>query len=228
MNEMPADGSSSFRTAIDETAMGLDPVRTVETGGDDDTQEFVSPTQPMLLGQLADTAPEADSAPRKSYVPGSKEDFDRLYRDSYHRLLYTILAVVRDYAEAEDCVQETFVKAYRAWKDWTPDAPAEAWLHRIGLNIAFSYRRWQALREVGEVIKRFGGPKVEADPADVALRGDLFDALRRLPPDQAATVIMRHHHGYTNREIAAALGLPESTIASRLATAKKRLREELK
>ena len=57
---------------------------------------------------------------------------------------------------------------------------------------------------------------------------DLFRALRKLPPDQAAAVVLRHHHGYTNREIAFALGSPESTIASRLAKAKERLREELK
>jgi RNA polymerase sigma-70 factor (ECF subfamily) len=56
---------------------------------------------------------------------------------------------------------------------------------------------------------------------------DLHAALRRLPPDQAFVIVLRHHHGYSNREIAGALGLPESTIASRLAAAKARLRAEL-
>ena len=52
-------------------------------------------------------------------------------------------------------------------------------------------------------------------------------ALRKLPPEQAAAIILRHLHGYTNREIGTALGVPERTVASRLAAAKRRLRAEL-
>lgn len=55
----------------------------------------------------------------------------------------------------------------------------------------------------------------------------LAEALRRLPPKDAALIVLRHHHGYSNREIAAALGAPESTVASRLAAAKRRLQAEL-
>jgi len=162
-----------------------------------------------------------------SYRPGSAEDFDRLYRDSYKRLLYTLLGVLRDRAAAEDCVQETFVKGFAAWSRWKPDAPAEAWLHRIALRVASSHRRHERLREVGETIRRLGRPAAAAPAADPALRVDLLAALRRLPPQQAFVIMLRHHHGYSNREIAAGLGLPESTIASRLAAAKARLRIDL-
>jgi len=172
-----------------------------------------------------DSAPVSNLA--EPYCPGSREDFDRLYRASYQRVLYTLLAVLRDFPSAEDCAQETFVRAYRAWDEWQPDAPAEAWLHRIALNVAFSYRRRQRLRDVGEVVRRLGSPKTEANAPDLDLRSDLLDALRRLPPDQAATIVLRHHHGYTNREIAISLGVPESTVASRLAAAKQRMRQEL-
>ena len=43
----------------------------------------------------------------------------------------------------------------------------------------------------------------------------------------AALIVLRHHHGYSNREIATALGMRESTISSRLAAAKRRLQREL-
>ena len=77
--------------------------------------------------------------------------------------------------------------------------------------------------------RKFGKDNgLDEDPASLAEGSELFRALRKLPPDQAAAVVLRHHHGYTNREIAFALGAPESTIASRLAKAKERLREELK
>jgi RNA polymerase sigma-70 factor (ECF subfamily) len=165
--------------------------------------------------------------PAPAYTPGSEADFDRLYRASYHRLLYALLAVTGDYQAAEDCVQEAFVKAYHAWPMWKPDAPAEAWLHRIGLNVAFSYLRWRKLRELPEIVRRLGRQTRETDPEDIALRGELLAALRKLPPEQAAAIVLRFHHGYTNRDMAHALGVPESTIASRVAAAKERLRHEL-
>ncbi len=83
------------------------------------------------------------------------------------------------------------------------------------------------MREVGQVMKRLGRPTLPPDPGSVAERSDLFNALRRLPPKQAAAIVLRHHHGYTNREIAAALEIPERTVASRLIAAKARLRQIL-
>jgi len=166
--------------------------------------------------------------PQQEYKPGSVEDFDRLYQSSFNRILYTIYGILGDRAAAEDCTQDAFVRAFKAWKDWKPDAPAEAWLHRIAINVAYSHLRQARMREVGELVRRLGRPGPGHDPAQVAEGSDLFRALRKLPPDQAAAVILRHHHGYTNREIAIALGAPESTIASRLAKAKERLRAELR
>jgi RNA polymerase sigma-70 factor, ECF subfamily len=162
------------------------------------------------------------------YKPGSVEDFDRLYRSSFNRILYTIYGVIGDRAEAEDCTHDAFVRAFKAWKTWKPDAPAEAWLHRIAINVAYNHLRQRRMREVGELVRRLGRPGPGEDPANLAGGSELFRALRKLPPDQAAAVVLRHHHGYTNREIAFALGTPESTIASRLAKAKERLREELR
>ncbi len=132
-----------------------------------------------------------------------------------------------DRQAAEDSVQDTFEKAYKGWSSWRPEAPAEAWLHRIAINAAISHRRRERLREVGAVILRVGRPAEPADPAAMAERSDLVKALRRLPPKQAAVIILRHFHGYSNREIAASIGVPERTVASRLAAAKARLKESL-
>ena len=132
-----------------------------------------------------------------------------------------------DRAAAEDCTHDAFEKAYRSWSSWRKDAPAEAWVHRIALNTAISFQRYARMREVGQVIKRLGRPAPPADPGAVAERSDLFSALRKLPPKQAAAIVLRHHHGYTNREIATALDIPERTVASRLIAAKARLRRIL-
>jgi RNA polymerase sigma-70 factor (ECF subfamily) len=161
---------------------------------------------------------------QETYQPGSREDFDRLYRSAYPRVYRTLSAILGDPAEAEDCAQDAFVKAFKAWGRWRPDAPAEAWIHRIAVNRAISYRRSAQLRTVGELLRRMGKPKGSADPAHVATRPDLLTALRSIPPKLAAAIVLRHYHGYNNREIAAALGVSERTIGTRLSQAAERLR----
>ena len=169
---------------------------------------------------------EAKPAP-ESYEPGSEADFERLYRNSYRRILGTLITLVRDRATAEDCAQETYERAFRHWKQWRPEASAEAWLHRIAINVAISDRRRQKLRQAGELVRRLGRPGPGPDPSVVAERSDLFRAMKKLPPKQTAVLVLRHYHGYSNREIAAALGVPEQTVASRLAAARQHLQAVL-
>jgi RNA polymerase sigma-70 factor (ECF subfamily) len=160
------------------------------------------------------------------YRPGSDADFDRLYRDSYGKIVGTLIGVLAgDRATAEDCAQEAFVRAYGAWSRWRPDAPAEAWVMRIAVNTAISHARRQKLREVGEVIRRLGRPQVDADPSEQV--GPLLPAMSELKPADRALLILRHYHGYSNREIAVALNRPESTISARLVKARGRLRSKL-
>jgi RNA polymerase sigma-70 factor (ECF subfamily) len=143
---------------------------------------------------------------------------------AYPRVFRTLVAILADPAEAEDCAQDAFVHAYRAWARWRPDAPAEAWIHRIAVNLAISYRRKARIRSVGELLRRLGRPPHGADPAEIATQPDLLGALRMIPPKLAAAIVLRYYHGYNNREIAAALGVSERTVGSRLRQASERLR----
>lgn len=161
-----------------------------------------------------------------TYRPGIREDFDRLYTAVYPRIFRTLAAMLGDVAAAEDCTQDAFLQAFKAWSRWKQDAPAGAWVHRIAINTAISYRRKQRLREVGEVVRRLGLPG-DQDPQQEVVEGSIVEELRRLPARQTAALVLRHLHGYTNREIAFALGVPESTIASRLMEARRSLRKRL-
>ena len=181
-------------------------------------------TQPKTRNQ---SVPGVNEPVTKSeYRPGSKADFDRLYQETYPRIFRTLATMLGELAGAEDCAQDAFLKAFRAWPKWKADAPAEAWIHRIALNTAFSFMRKRRLGEVAELIRRLGRP-VEIDPTEQVLDSELLREIRRLPAKQAAVLVLRHLHGYTNREIASALGEPESTVASRLMTAKRTLRARL-
>ena len=158
-----------------------------------------------------------------SYQPGNQADFERLYTQSYDKVLGNLTVVLSDRSAAEDCAQDAFERAFKKWPTWAPIAPPEAWVHRIARNAAISYQRSQRIRQVDEVIRRIGLP-VETNHQD---DGDLAAALARLPARQAQAVVLRHYHGYSNRTIARALGIPEGTVASRVRGARARLRTML-
>ncbi|HEV2413399.1 MAG TPA: RNA polymerase sigma factor [Candidatus Dormibacteraeota bacterium] len=179
-------------------------------------------TEPIHAPNAGDTR-----APTPTYEAGNEADFERLYQTSYGKILGTLTAMLGDRAAAEDCAQDAFERAYKKWATWQPIAPAEAWVHRIAINAAVSHQRKMRLREVGEVIRRLGRPGLAPDPQEIVEHRDLAIALAKLPPKQAAAIVLRHYHGYTNRAIAQALGVPERTVASRLAVAKERLRAML-
>jgi RNA polymerase sigma-70 factor (ECF subfamily) len=158
------------------------------------------------------------------YRPGVPEDFDRLYEETYPRLFGTLVTLLRDRAAAEDCVQEAYLRAFRAWPRWRPDAPVEAWLHRIAINVAVSHIRRERVRSAVALLRR--SPTEAPGPAEIG-DPDLLAELRALPSKQAAALVLRYVHGYSNREIGQALGVPERTVASRLAAARTKLQERL-
>jgi RNA polymerase sigma factor (sigma-70 family) len=171
--------------------------------------------------------PEAEPAIAARYTPGSEADFERLYRASFARVVRTLAGIVGSQAAAEDCAQEAFARAYRAWPGWSDQGPAEAWIHRIAVNTAISHRRKEQVRSLPSLLRRLGSPPPTADPADHAQSRAVLAELRRLPPKQAAALTLRHYHGYSNREIAFALKVSERTVGQRIADALATLRGRL-
>lgn len=165
--------------------------------------------------------------PNVNLRPGNRDDFERLYRENYPRLLRTLYAITGDAAAAEDCVQEAFVKAWRAWPRFRPERAPEGWLHQIALNTAISYRRRAKLRSVGEILRRIGRPSAGRDPGETAANSEVVKALSTLPPRVAADFVLRYHHGYNNREIARLEGVSERTVGARLARAREELARQL-
>jgi len=169
---------------------------------------------------ILESTASSNQREQTSYQPGNEADFERLYQTSYGKILGTLTAMLGDRSAAEDCAQDAFERAYKKWATWQPIAPAEAWVHRIARNAAVSYQRSRRIREVDEVIRRIGLP-VDRNHDN---HTDLATALAQIPTKQSAAVVLRHYHGYTNRTIAHALGIPEGTVASRIRGATARLR----
>jgi RNA polymerase sigma factor (sigma-70 family) len=182
----------------------------------------------VLAVRRVDEAPGPPSAARWDrerlgrLVPGSAEDFDLLYRLTFERVRHTCLVVLGgDPEAAEDCAQDAFVRAYRAWPRWRPEAPAEVWLHRIAVNVARSYRRRRMWRSLPLLSDRPARPQL-LDETFVVMR-----ALREMSVADATALLLRYYHGYSGEEIAAGLGIPASTVRGRIVRARAQLKRLL-
>ncbi|GGT02988.1 hypothetical protein GCM10010156_71170 [Planobispora rosea] len=139
--------------------------------------------------------------------------------------------------EAEDVVQEAFVKAYRHLATFRRDAPFRPWLLRIVANETHNLTRSRGRRaELTVKLTGFGRPGAE-DPADpvnpegavVATdrRARLLAAVRTLPERERHAVVCRYFLQLSEAETAQVLDLPVGTVKSRTSRGLARLREEV-
>jgi RNA polymerase sigma factor (sigma-70 family) len=140
--------------------------------------------------------------------------------------------VVRDRGEAEDAVQDAFVKAYHAMPGFRPGAPFRPWLLRIVANEARNRGRSSRRRDglalrVAAADPLSAVPSPEASALDRADAEALVAALERLPQRDRLVVAFRYLFEMSEAETAQALGVPRGTVKSRLARALVRLRSDL-
>ena len=157
---------------------------------------------------------------------GSEEAIEALFRSHWSRAWRAAYLIVHHRAAAEDIAQEAFLAAIRALDRFDRRRPFAPWLHRIVVNRSIDWARARSLRrEVGAEVEETAAP-IGGQP-DHGYSREVVAALRSLPPDQRAVVVMRHLLEYTPGEIAAALGLPRGTVNSRLRRALDRLGDAL-
>lgn len=148
---------------------------------------------------------------------GSAEDFEALFALHWPRAYRTAWLVVHDAAAAEDIAQEAFIAALRALDRFDRRRPFGPWLTRIVVNRAIDWARARRLQAVPS------DAVAAAAPPDEGWSEEIVAALRSLPVDQRAVVVLRHGLGYTPGEIARMLELPRGTVNSRLRRALDRL-----
>lgn len=137
---------------------------------------------------------------------------DDVYATSYRRLVAQLHAVTGNRQEAEDVVQEAFIRAMPRWDDIrTYDSP-EAWLRTVALNLARS--RWRRTVRGAAALVKHGAPAQEPElsPDHVAL----MDAMKGLPQAQREALVLHHFCGMSVDEVAASVGAPSGTIKARL------------
>jgi RNA polymerase sigma factor (sigma-70 family) len=132
-------------------------------------------------------------------------------------------------SEADDVVQESFVKAYRALGSFRSESAFRPWLLRIVANETRNLHRSRSRRWRRE--EQAAIPDSVLDPADVAVsserRRELLDALQALPEHYRLVVTCRYLLDLNEQETATVLGWPRGTVKSRLHRALGRLRTQL-
>lgn len=162
---------------------------------------------------------------------GAYETLVRQYQDVAFRTAFLITGTA---AEAEDAVQEAFVKAWYALGRFRPDAPFRPWLLRIVANEARN-RRTAAGRRVNLALRtRERDPNGDAAPSPeaVALRREqremLLHAINRLREEDRLVIAYRYFFDLSEAEMATALDCARGTVKSRLSRALGRLRDALR
>jgi len=158
---------------------------------------------------------------------GNREAFDELVRRYQSRMFQLVRILTSGDAEAEDLVQDTFVRAYRAVGQFRGDSTFRTWLHRIAVNVVRSHaaRRNTRADHDDEAIGRV---PAHGDLESAVVRRRMIDqALARLPPDLRLLITLRDVQGLEYREIATITGLPIGTVESRIFRGRRRLRPML-
>ncbi|MEV0396148.1 SigE family RNA polymerase sigma factor [Polymorphospora rubra] len=146
-----------------------------------------------------------------------------VYAGCFRRLVVQLYAVTGDLTEAQEAVQEAFVRALATPGRFARLDNPEAWLRRVAVNVARSRHRRR--RVLDGLLRRIGPPPVVADvgPDHVALMA----AMRRLPRGQRDALALHYLVDLPIEEVADALGVSVGTVKSRLSRGRRALALDL-
>jgi len=186
-------------------------------------------TRPSVLPAAA---PPADTELVERVRTGDAAAMEALMR-RHNRILYrTARAILKDDAEAEEAVQDAYLKAFGALDRFRAESKLSTWLVRIAANEALMRRRRRS--RGAEVIPLNGMEEPMSDaegPEQAAGRGELRRVLEaridRLPDDYRAVFVLRALEELSVEDTASALEIPEATVRSRFFRARALLRDSL-
>lgn len=167
-------------------------------------------------------APDPNVRLMLSFREGDVSAFDALYARWAAPLLRYLERMLRDAAAAEELVQETFLRVYRARERYAPEARFSTWLYRIATNLALNELRRPRRREPHTSLDAepdVSGPELPSaasPPDEVAharrVGADLLEGLEALPERQRAALWLSAVEGLSYAEIAATLEVSESAV----------------
>ena len=153
--------------------------------------------------------------------PGPAPEFDDFYLREYPAVVGLRQGLLRSRLVAEELAQETFLVAYRDWGRVSGLDNPRAWVRRVALNQRGSFLRAylrQQAREQRSVVREEDDTIKLADE-----HGEVWQAIRTLPPSQAQVIALHYYEDYSISQIAAALDRAPGTIKAQLHQGRRRL-----
>jgi RNA polymerase sigma-70 factor (ECF subfamily) len=149
----------------------------------------------------------------------------RRYQTSVFNVCYRIMG---ERGEAEDMTQEAFLRGYQRLHRYDLDRPFGPWIRRVAANLCLNRvrdarRPLLTLDEEIDSLAQKPGPNVGSDPGEPDDVRSLREAIRSLPSHYRVVIELRHFHGMTYDEIAAAIGASANEVRSHLYRARRLL-----
>lgn len=150
------------------------------------------------------------------------DDLAMMCAAEHPRLVGMLALYCGDRDVAEDLAQEALVRLCRDWRRVRKLARPEAWLHRVGINLAHSHYRRKAIETKVKALLR--GRTVDADilPHDV----ESLELLKPLPHRQRAALLLHYYLDMTVRDVAELMEIPEATAKTLIHRGSQRLRAD--
>jgi RNA polymerase sigma-70 factor (ECF subfamily) len=177
-----------------------------------------------------DPAGPTDEAVVARVLDGARESFEVLMRRHNQRLFRAARGVLRDDAEAEDVVQDAWVRAYAHLHQFSGRASFATWLTRIAIHEALARRRHRLREPVLDDESATLASHARAPEDEVAARqaaSAIEAAIDALPAGYRMAFVLRDVQGLDTAEAAACLDVPEATVKTRLHRARSLLRTRL-
>lgn len=164
---------------------------------------------------------------------GSHRAFEKLVLKYQQRIYFTVRRIVLDHDDANDIVQDTFVKTYQNLHRFDEQFPFYPWLRRIALNTTLNHQaKVQRKKELLSDEQQFDQIEVEgANPLQEMMHHELqnkiVEAMAQLPIDQRIVFVLRTNDELSYEEISEQLDISTGTVMSRLSRARAKLKEIL-
>jgi RNA polymerase sigma-70 factor (ECF subfamily) len=186
----------------------------------------------VQLNPIAPTDLLTDAEIVARILAGDAALFEILMRRYNQRIYRAVVAVLGSDEEAEDVMQEAYLRAYEHLHQFAGRAQFSTWLTRIAVNAAIARRRssrriWQGEDETMIAMVETDSPDPEEQTLTSELRAVLERELGRLQTDYRTVLMMRDIEGLSTAETAAALDISEDLVKTRLHRARTMLRDRL-
>jgi RNA polymerase sigma-70 factor, ECF subfamily len=177
----------------------------------------------------------------ESLKAGDREAFARLVDETSGHIYRVALQILGDEQDAEDVLQETYIKAFRSLPDFEGRSSLTTWLYRIAVNEALMMVRKRKSQAISVEESNSFDAEAESDRMEIVdwcclPEGELLSsesrrfldrAVQALPANLRVVFVMRDLEGLSIQDTAEALGLSENNVKTRLLRARLRLRQEL-